>query len=107
MLDELGGTFVDAQSSADIREELSAEMIGELFGDAERILLITALDPDADLAELNADVLWSGLPAVQAGAVETAPFQADGRRADGVRRGHDRRAFAFVGDEPADQPVPP
>lgn len=75
VLDELGGTFVAAQAAADIREEFSAELITDQLGDAEGILLITALDPSADLAELGRNPLWQALPAVQAGAVETVPFQ--------------------------------
>lgn len=75
VLDEMGGTFVDAQTASDIREEFSAELIGDFLGDAEGILLITGLDPAADLAELESNGLWTGLPAVQARAVETVPFQ--------------------------------
>ncbi len=75
VLNEMGGTFVDAQTASDIREEFSAELIGDFLSDAEGILLITGLEPDADLAELGENALWAGLPAVQSGAVETVPFQ--------------------------------
>lgn len=75
VLDELGGSFVDAQRGAGDQSDFSAEQIGEFLADAEAIMLITGLDPTADLNELGENPLWKGLRAVQANAVEVAPFQ--------------------------------
>ena len=75
VLDELGGTFVESQLDAGESEDFSAELIAERFESAEGILLITELDPAAELAELAGNVLWAGLPAVEAGAIVTVPFQ--------------------------------
>jgi len=75
VLADVGGQFVEAQKEAGYSEDWSQELIDERLSEAAGILLITALEPEAELAELDDLELWQQLDAVQSGVVETVPFQ--------------------------------
>ena len=71
LFDDLDATFAGEAADGSHAEEVSLELLGEAFGDADVIVYGVQADgsPEPGMEELFDSPLWQTLPAVQAGRV--------------------------------------